>query len=578
MLSELRIENFAIIDQLEIFFQPGLIVFTGETGAGKSIIIDAVQLLLGGRADSTMIRSGAERALIEATFEIPEDADFPIQGILLREDLLDDKDTLYIGREVRSEGRSTARLNGRVVNLGLLKEIGELLVDLHGQSEHLSLLRVKEHLALLDRYADNQTPKQNYSKDFHALSSVKNELKRLRQSDSEAARRLDILDYQINEISSAKLEYDEEDLLITERNRLANAENLASAAQQALVKLEDGTPESASIIDLMGEVINDLKVISRLDKSQDGISEDFEGSFSEITELSLELRNYIEHIEFNPQRLNQVEDRLDLITNLKRKYGKTISEILIYLQNAENERDTISNAAERIAELEIQEKRCLDLLAESGQALSITRHQAAEKLARGIEAELVELNMDGARFEVDIKMQLDPEGVKLDDGRVVRYSINGLDEVEFLIAPNPGEGLKPLVKIASGGETSRLMLGLKNVLAEADDIPTLIFDEIDQGIGGRVGTVVGNKLWNLARHHQVLCVTHLPQLAAFSEQHLQVSKNIQNGRTITQVSDLKGDARIPELAIMLGEKSEGTMQSARDMLNAASQSTKIGYV
>ena len=577
MLSELRIENFAIIDKLEIIFQPGLIVFTGETGAGKSIIIDAVELLLGGRADPTMIRSGAERALIEARFEIPEDTNLTIQGILQREDLLDDQDTLYIGREVRAEGRSTARLNGRVVNLGLLKEIGELLVDLHGQSEHLSLLRVKQHLALLDRYAGNQTQQQNYLNDYHALILVKNDLKRLRQSESEAARRLDILDYQINEISSAKLEHDEEDLLITERNRLANAENLASAAQQALVKLEDGTPESASIIDLMGEVINELKVISRLDKSQDGISENFEGSFLQISELSLELRNYIEQIEFNPQRLNQVEERLDLIANLKRKYGNTISEILVYLRNAENERDTISNAAERIAELEIQENRCLKLLAESGQALSITRHQAAEKLALGIEAELVELNMDGARFEVEIKMQLDPEGVKLDDGRVVGYSINGLDEVEFLIAPNPGEGLKPLVKIASGGETSRLMLGLKNVLARADDIPTLIFDEIDQGIGGRVGTVVGNKLWNLARHHQVLCVTHLPQLAAFSEQHLQVSKNIQNGRTITQVSDLKGDARIPELAIMLGEKSEGTMQSARDLLDTASQATKIGY-
>ena len=577
MLSELRIENFAIIDKLEIIFQPGLIVFTGETGAGKSIIIDAVELLLGGRADPTMIRSGAERALIEARFEIPEDTDLTIQRILLREDLLDDQDTLYIGREVRAEGRSTARLNGRVVNLGLLKEIGELLVDLHGQSEHLSLLRVKQHLALLDRYAGNQTQQQKYLNDYHALILVKNDLKRLRQSESEAARRLDILDYQINEISSAKLEHDEEDLLITERNRLANAENLASAAQQALVKLEDGTPESASIIDLMGEVINELKVISRLDNSQDGISENFEGSFLQISELSLELRNYIEQIEFNPQRLNQVEERLDLIANLKRKYGNTISEILVYLRNAEYERDTISNAAERIAELEIQENRCLKLLAQSGQALSITRHQAAETLARGIEAELVELNMDGARFEVEIKMQLDPEGVKLDDGRVVGYSINGLDEVEFLIAPNPGEGLKPLVKIASGGETSRLMLGLKNVLARADDIPTLIFDEIDQGIGGRVGTVVGNKLWNLARHHQVLCVTHLPQLAAFSEQHLQVSKNIQNGRTITQVSDLKGDARIPELAIMLGEKSEETMQSARDLLDTASQATKIRY-
>jgi len=569
MLTELRIENFAIIDQLELRFFPGLITFTGETGAGKSIIIDAVELLLGGRADATMIRSGADKALIDAVFELSGPNKVPIQSILEREELLENPDYLTFGREVRSGGRSVARLNGRNVNVSLLKEIGEQLVDLHGQSEHLSLLRVKEHLTLLDRFAGDQKTVNQYSKDYITLVSVRKELKELRFADSESARQLDILNYQINEIEAAKLEIGEDDSLLGERNRLANAESLASAAQHAIIQLEDGTPESPSITDMLGEVIDDLKEISRHDSSQSSISEKFEGSFSLLTDLSRELREYLEQIEFNPQRLNQVEERLELIDVLKRKYGKTIQDILDYLINAAVEKDTITHAGERIEELVLLEQELLKQLVISGEALSKSRHKAAKKLEQGIEKELIELNMDGALFKVDFQRLSAQNGVLLRDGQKVAFNADGLEKVEFLIAPNPGEGLKPLVKIASGGETSRLMLALKNVLANADGIPTLIFDEIDQGIGGRVGTVVGNKLWHLARHHQVLCVTHLPQLAAFGEQHLQVKKNIHNGRTVTHVAELQGEARLPELAQMLGEKSEGTMHSARDMLNTA---------
>ena len=573
MLTELRIENFAIIDQLDLRFFPGLITFTGETGAGKSIIIDAVELLLGGRADATMIRSGADKALIDAVFELSGPNKVPIRSILEREELLENPDYLTFGREVRSGGRSVARLNGRNVNVSLLKEIGEQLVDLHGQSEHLSLLRVKEHLTLLDRFAGDPEAVNQYSQDYVALLSVRKELKELRFADSEAARQLDILNYQINEIETAKLEIGEDDSLLGERNRLANAESLASAAQHAIIQLEDGTPESPSIIDILGEVIDDLKEISRHDRSQSSFSEKFEGSFSLLTDLSRELREYLEQIEFNPQRLNQVEERLELINGLKRKYGKTIEDVLEYLKNAVVEKDTITHAGERIDELFLLELDFLKQLASSGEALSKSRHKAAMILEEGIEKELIELNMDGAQFKVDFQRKLDQDGVLLGDGKKVAFDADGLEKVEFLIAPNPGEGLKPLVKIASGGETSRLMLALKNVLANADGIPTLIFDEIDQGIGGRVGTVVGNKLWHLARHHQVLCVTHLPQLAAFGEQHLQVKKNIHNGRTVTQVSELQGEARLPELAQMLGEKSEGTMHSARDMLNTATTLT-----
>jgi len=577
MLTELRIENFAIIDQLELIFHPGLITFTGETGAGKSIIIDAVELLLGGRADISMIRSGAERAMVDATFRIPDTNRVPIQKILEGEDLFEDPEFITIGREVRIGGRSVARLNGRNVNASLLKEIGEQLVDLHGQSEHLSLLRIKEHLNLLDRYSGDQVILERYSIDYHELVTIKRELANLRFAESEAARQLDILNYQINEIGAANLQTGEDEDHVAERNRLANAENLTSSAQRALIKLEDGTPESPSAIDILGDIIDDLKEISRLDKSQISIVENFENSFSMLTDLSRELRIYFEEIEFNPKRLNQVEERLDLISNLKRKYGGTIPEILEYLQKARKEKDTITHAGERIAELEILESSMLTKLAESGEALSDLRHQSAEDMEKAIEAELDELNMAGAQFKVNFKVRLHPDGVLLKDGRTVAFDANGFEQIEFLIAPNPGEGLKPLVKIASGGETSRLMLALKNVLARADGIPTLIFDEIDQGIGGRVGTIVGNKLWHLARHHQVLCVTHLPQLAAFGEQHLQVTKNIQNGRTVTQVADLREDARLPELAQMLGETTEGTMLSARDMLQTASELTNPAH-
>lgn len=573
MLTELRIDNFAIIDHLELSFKPGFITFTGETGAGKSIIIDAVELLLGGRAEVSMIRAGAERALIEATFQIPTSNRDPIQSILLREDLLDDQEYFTIGREVRSGGRSVARLNGRNVNASHLREIGELLVDLHGQSEHLSLLRVREHLNLLDRYAGDESTLDNYAQVYHELVAVRRELNDLRLAESEAARRIDMLNYQINEIHAAQLNPEEREQLISERTRLANAENLASLSQQALISLDEGTPESPSATDLVGQILDAVKELSRIDSTQIKLSESLQSAFSSLTDISHDLRSYLEGIEFNPARLNQVEERLDLISNLKRKYGETIPAILDYLEQAQEEKETITHAGDRIAELEVQEDRLLVELGEHGQILSEERHKAAEHLNEEIEVELDQLSMSGARFEVDFREKIDPDGVPTSEGRYLAYDATGIEQVEFLIAPNPGEGLKPLVKIASGGETSRLMLALKNVLARADNVPTLIFDEIDQGIGGRVGTTVGQKLWLLSRHHQVLCVTHLPQLAAFGEQHLRVSKQIQDGRTITHVTDLGEEQRLHELSHMLGEASESTIQSARDMLQTASALT-----
>jgi DNA repair protein RecN (Recombination protein N) len=574
MIVELRIENFAIIDRLELQFKPGLITFTGETGAGKSIIIDAVEAVLGGRADATLIRSGAERASIEATFRLVPEVRDQLHAILKREELLDDPDYLALGREIRSNGRSVARVNGRNVNVALLRELGEQIVDVHGQSEHLSLLRVREHLGLLDRYSGVRDLSRPYVETYRQLTAVRRELSELRQSESEAARRIDLLTYQINEIEAARLTPGEEEDLRAERTRLANAEGLASLAQQALVGLDEGTPESPSAIDQFGQVLDALNGLARIDASKESLVEQNQILFDSLSDLARELRAYIEGIEFNPKRLDQVEERLNLIQNLKRKYGESLSAILEYADDARKQLETITHAGERIAELESQEALLLAELGRRGQALSQKRRAAAQTLNNQMESELADLRMSGAQFSVDFQERLDLEGVPVEDGRRLAFDATGLERVEFLIAPNPGEGLKPLVKIASGGETSRLMLALKNVLARADHVPTLIFDEIDQGIGGRVGTIVGNKLWRLARFHQVLCITHLPQLAAFGEQHFQVQKQTQAGRTLTAVEDLSGEARIKELAQMLGELSEGTLHSAREMLQNAGALTE----
>jgi DNA repair protein RecN (Recombination protein N) len=571
MLSELRIENFAIIDTLELTFEPGLITFTGETGAGKSIIIDAVDTVLGGRAEATMIRSGADRAIIEATFQLEPNRQPALQEILNREDLLESPDTLSLAREIRKNGRSIARVNGRSVSTSLLGELGEYLVDVHGQSEHLSLLRVREHVHLLDRFANLEPELAAYSETYRSIQAVRRELAELRQAESDAARRADLLTYQINEIDAAHLEAGEEDELRDERNRLANAEGLASITQEALQALDEGSPDTPSITDLMGQLVHALTSLVRLDPSQTALGEQSQGTLDTLSELSRSLHAYQDNIEFNPKRLDQVEERLSLIHNLKRKYGSDIAAVLAFADKARGQLDAITHAGERILELEAEETRLLEQLSVRGQEVSLKRKVAAEKLAKDIETELNDLNMSGARFEVEFDRQPDESGVLIQDGRRVAFHANGLEKVEFFVAPNPGEGLKPLVKIASGGETSRLMLALKNVLARADQIPTLIFDEIDQGIGGRVGAIVGRKLALLGKEHQVLCITHLPQLAAFGSQHFRVQKQVQGGRTHTLVDVVEGESRRHELAQMMGGVSDGTLRSAQELLQAASE-------
>jgi DNA repair protein RecN (Recombination protein N) len=607
MLKELHIRDLAIIDELHLTFPPGFTVLTGETGAGKSIIIDAVGLVLGGRADVTAVRAGAERTLVEALFALDPAHQSALQPLLTEQGLEgDDPETLLLSRELRAEGRTVCRVNGRAVTLALLREVAEGLVDIHGQSEHLSLLRVREHVNLLDRFAGLQEQRARVSELAARIRQVRRARADLERDEQERARRMDLLQYQIAEIEAAALHPGEEETLAEERVRLANAEQLAALLAQVLRTLEEGSDEGAAALDLLGTASRALAALARIDTTLEPRLQEMDDLTYRLQDLVGALRDYRERVEYNPQRLNEVEERLDLIRRLERKYGSTIPEVLAYARHAAEELDTITHSEERIAALREEEERLLAELGRVAGELSRRRRDAAQELARGIERELADLRMEGARFEVDFQWREDEEGVPVEGVPGSRFQVSGepdnlqpatlkaetpcrvafdatgIDRVEFLVSPNPGEPPKPLAKIASGGETSRLMLALKAVLSRADETPTLIFDEIDQGIGGRVGATVGEKLWALTVAgenggvaHQVLCVTHLPQLAAFGDQHLRVEKVAAEGRTVTRVVALEGAERVAELAQMLGASGEAAYRSAEEILEQVDRWTRL---
>lgn len=566
MLTELRIQNFAIIQDLTLAFSDGLVVLTGETGAGKSIILDALNAVLGGRVDVNDIRRGADKAVIEADFRLEALNLAAVRDLLEPEGLWEENDLLTLSREIRAGGRSLARVNGRSVSLALQSELGALLADIHGQSEHLSLLKVRYHLDLLDRFAHQEDTLNAYTLLYRQWLAARAELHELVNLQQYAKDRADMLKYQIQELEAARLKTEEEADLRQERTLLANAETLHSLSRQALSALDEGA-DALPVTDLLGEAVHALSELARIDPQMSGMSERAAQALNTLSEIAYELRGYLENIEFNPARLDQIEERLNTLNFLKRKYGGSVESAKAYLQKAQDELGKVENVDEQINEVEQKISQITQELGLLAAKLSLERHSAAQKLENGVETGLQNLQMKDARFRVHFTLEPDPDGLDL-DGQRVAFDATGADRVEFLIETNPGEGFKPLVKIASGGETSRLMLALKHVLAEADQIPTLVFDEIDQGIGGRVGVVVGQMLWQLGREHQVMCVTHLPQLAAYGDQHLRVSKQEVDGRTLTQVLELDKNARKEELAGMIGSLSAGTLQSAQDLLNS----------
>lgn len=576
MLSELFIRNFAIIDELRLRFDPGLNVLTGETGAGKSIILDAVGLVLGDRADTTMIRTGCKEAYVEATFELNADAIAALSPLLASEGLDEEPtDIVVLAREVRSNGRSFARVNGRTVNLSLLRQLCEPLIDIHGQGDHLSLLKPRSHLFLLDSYASLIPAREAVAQQVSQLQQLQRELSRLRKDERLIAQRVDMLRYQVQEIDAAGLRVGEEEELRDERTRLGNAEQLMQHAAEA-VALMTGIEQDndTAVIDRLGQAERVLGQLARYDNTQSARLEQLQGLVFQFNELAAELKNYWEGLEFNPKRLNYVEERLELINSLKRKYGDDIDAILAWREKAAAELEQIGSSEARAAELEAEEDAYLHRIGKQALELSRQRKLAGRQLAVLVEKHLSELNMDGTRFSVDFAYEPSAEGayVTVDgDEQRLAFDETGLDRLQFLISTNPGEPLKPMARIASGGETARLMLALKTTLTEVDKTPTLIFDEIDQGIGGRVGDVAGRKLWGLTvgERHQVIVVTHLPQLAGYGDSHFHVSKNVQRGRTTTAVVPLDDRGRVDELAAMLGTRGEHATGGAEAILQQA---------
>ncbi len=571
MLTELYIRNFAIIDELRLQFHNGFNVLTGETGAGKSIILDAVTLMLGGRADTTLVRAGAGEAYVEATFTLSETLKKILAPVLEAEGLEEDgHDSVLLSRELRLNGRNICRVNGRTVNLSVLRDVAEPLIDIHGQGEHLSLLQPRSHLPLLDSYAGVQNERGALAKEVSALLEIQRELADLRLNERMLAQKADMLRFQIAEIDAAKLNDGEEEELRAERTRLANSEQLMRSASEAVNLLTGMDDDTQAVADMLGQAERSLVQLTRYDETQGPLLERLQGFIYQLSELSSELQSYLDQVEYNPKRLDFVEERLELIGLLKRKYGEDIGTILALRDRAKTELTRIGNSEERIAELEKTQEGYLRRCGEMALALSHKRKTAAKQLATAVVAQLVDLQMDGAKFEVQFERTPQADGLYVQNERLA-FDKTGFDQAEFLISTNPGEPLKPMAKVASGGETARLMLALKTALAQVDKTPTLIFDEIDQGIGGRVGDVVGRKLWGLTAvaEHQVIVVTHLPQLAGYGDIHLRVSKGQKDGRTTTRIHSLDKDGRIQELAAMLGTQGEHARGGAESILAQA---------
>ena len=580
MISELTVNNLAIIDSIKVNFKPGFNVLTGETGAGKSIIIDAISLLLGGRADTVLIREGCDKALVEGVFLIAQSVQKEINALLLREGLDDSDNRKYItvGRELRRGGRNICRINGRVVNLTLLRDIGSLLVDVHGQSEHLSLLRVGEHLSLLDRFGGLNEQREELSRIIGEIILARTKLSELRDVEMEKFQRIDLLRFQADEIRAAALVPGEELELRSERTKLANVENLAELTDKILAVSgyggNDGDQNIAT--ELLGEISELCQRLIRIDPTLHNIKTQSESLVVQLQEFVSEMLVYKDGIEFNPKRLNEVEERLHLIQDLQRKYGSDVEDVIAYGDSAQSELDGIAGNTQTIKDLELSETSLIKEAGVLAIALSNNRREAGESLAEGVMMAMEELSMGGSKFAVQIKWKDDPTGLPVSNDRIVAMDTTGIDRVEFLIAPNKGEGLKPIVKIASGGETSRLMLALRGVLAIADRRPTLIFDEIDQGIGGRVGAIVGKKLWSLSTTHQVLCITHLPPLAGYGDAHFKVQKEVDGDRTSTTVYCLDDNSRVEEIVDMLGGQDKSGRETALSLLSMAASDKKVG--
>jgi len=568
MLESLEIHDFALIDHVTIDFGPGLNVLTGETGAGKSIIIDAIGALLGSRVGATDVRTGAQSARIDGTFVLqtvrPE-----LKNLLLEAGLDLEDGRLILSREIAATGRTTARVQGRTVPVSVLQQIGSLLVDIHGQSEHLSLLRPAVQLEYLDRFGRLDELRYRVGHTYRRLRQVQNELERLQRHERELAQRADLLSFQIREITEAGLQPEEEQQLLQEYTVLRNIERLAELFTRTLEALSDAEDPQQPAATLIAHAVTALEHAADLDSQAQPFSSTAHELLAQLEDLTSAVRRRAQQLERNPARLAQVEERLELIANLKRKYGDSVPDILAYAKKAADELDKIQYGQEHLDELIQQERKLRAELASYAAELSAWRKGAAKDLTLAVLRELSALNMPAAIFDVSVTQEEIPQGLEVETAEGVRsfqFGETGIDQVELLISPNPGEPLKPVTAIASGGEASRLLLALKSALAHADQTPALVFDEIEIGVGGRGGTVLGEKLWRLANHHQVICVTHLAPVACYADHHFHIRKEVQGERTVTTVQRLSGEAQLEELVVMTGTTSAAAYRTMNEVL------------
>lgn len=570
MLQEIHVKNLALIDELLLEFHPCFNVLTGETGAGKSIIIDALGLALGGRFSAEMLRSGAESVVVEAFFAIDNRTEF--QDFLTENGIpLEPDQTLLIQREINSSGKNRCRVNGQLVTVLSLTKIGEYLIDLHGQHEHQSLLFPEKQLELLDQYAGAQclTVKNQFAAAYRDWQKILEEYRALQTNEAELARRVELLEFQLQEINQAQLVIGEDEDLLKEREILSSSEKLFEAAALSYQVLYDSN-EGKAAVELLVEAERTIEQVAFVDPRLVPILETLREAACQTEEVSRELRAYQNEIQFDPDRLHAINDRLDEISRLKRKYGATTADVLLYGERSARELAGINQREERSQQLQAELEKCRIRLGNLAEELTGLRAEGAARLDQAITMQLADLNMAKTQFKIELFQNEATEGVPYQD-REVAVSITGADRVDFLVAPNPGEGLKPLSKIASGGELSRLMLALKTILAELDQIPTMVFDEIDVGIGGRTAQAVAEKMLLIGQARQVICVTHLPQIASLAERHFYIEKQVIDDRTVVTVRPLAMNERVLELARMLSgaEVTETTRQHAREMLTLA---------
>jgi DNA repair protein RecN (Recombination protein N) len=579
MLLELTIRDFAIIHETRISFEPGFNVLTGETGAGKSILIDALGAVLGERTGSDVVRTGARAARVEALFDVTDLRDRTEFRAALDESGVDSaEEQLVLSREISAAGRTVARVNGRTTTASILSRLGGFLVDIHGQSDHLSLLRPAEQLDMLDRFAGTVALRASVATRVEALRAIERQIRDLTTNARERAQRIDLLEFQVGEIERAELIEGEEEDLLAERRILSNSGRLAEdvAEVQALISGGDDDFGEAdplpAALPALRQAIGAMAQVAQIDPSAGDLDSRLNEVVVLLGDLAAELRVYRDGIDSDPGRLIAVEERLDLIKTLRRKYGATITEILETGQRAAAELETLTGTGADVEELQSSADR---LRAEAGQLateLSGLRSTAGDRLGAAIEQAMTDLNMGRARFAVSIDQTDSASGVQLGpEGRRVAVDGTGVDRVVFLLASNAGEQPKPVARVASGGETARLMLALKSILSAADETPTLVFDEVDVGVGGRSGQVVGEKLWGLERDHQVIVITHLPQIAAFGEAHFRIAKADVDGRVVSRVDVIANADRVDELAAML----DGLPVTPVSRLNAESMLERV---